>query len=241
MFFAPQENRTHNPIASQIESIKNEQIIFDPASQIHNDLLIQCNDIVTSKLYELQSIDRKIVLGFALGSISFALSWFMPFASIAACSLMYASYQLGLRENSYQEFKHAINNLAWCCQWSIVGEQTFTQLISLSSINQMLKTLSVHTTREQLLSCVAPPYQQAVTEYQQKVRAEQTLQLFGEQLNAEQTTAYTKVYGYDQCGIFDLIKTAFLVIKYGLHTAKQSFFNQQEESPIAVEQQRFAT
>ena len=199
------------------------KVAFNHQDPAHTALLERSSRTVNQKLLALQSIDKKLTIALAVGTSAFVLSWIFPFASLATVALMYAGYQMGLRQNTYKEYTEALCNLGSCCQWSL-GQAGEEAIITAPAISVMLNTLTPLTNETQLSTCIHADYQQAIAERQAQQRA-QGAEFLGEPLDKKHSALYFKIYGYEQGGVLAILEAIALAIKSGFNAVKNSFSN----------------
>ncbi|WP_157058187.1 hypothetical protein [Legionella adelaidensis] len=196
---------------------------FSIKNQIHVELINKCSLQVEQRLLKLQSIDKKILIGFALGTGAFLLSWLLPLTTVAMIGFAYGAYQLGLRQNAFSEYSLALENLANCCVWSLgdVATGGGTELLNHTTIKNMIKTLGPLTNPngQDLKDFIDDDIETQIIEDVQKIRSE--MEVEGYRLTPEQQNIVYNAYGYKKGGPLNILMAVVFAIK-------NSFFNQSQ-------------
>ncbi len=124
---------------------------FNLQDQNHLDILKNCTASVNQHLPVLQSRDIHIAIGFGVAVGALILSAFVPFGlTIALAGVAYGAYFLGGRDEPYNKFNAALEELAHCCDWAL-SDIMSTDKFKNDDIKAMLKTLAPLVTKEDLV------------------------------------------------------------------------------------------
>ncbi|WP_133127967.1 hypothetical protein [Legionella nagasakiensis] len=206
------------------------KVPFNPDDPQHTTLLTDCSRSVREKLHGLQTIDKKIVIGFSLGVLAFGLSWILPLSIVAAGAFAYAAYQWGRRQQAYADYTQALENLVKCCIWTL-GDVKQERVIDHPAVKEMIDTLAPVTSAQQLRDFIDDRVEDGFVE-----RAEETkrnTELLDQHLNQEQADLYYKIYGYQQGGVLAILKGIGYAIKNGFKTLKEACFSSSQEESRA--------
>lgn len=226
-----------NPFALSIEqdqklrSYHDGKIVYNPADISHTELLNGCVSQVKQKLGALQAIDKNALIGFALGTAAFGLSYILPLGVVAIAGFAYGAYQLGLRERANIEYKSALANLIRCCQWSL-GEVTNTAVINSAAVKNMITTLAPLTNEAQLREYIDDQYEDIFVKEADDSRKHTSVMDYP--LNQEEATLYYKIYGHEQGGALAILQGLKYAIINGFHALKQSIQSRGKTAPTAV-------
>jgi len=194
---------------------------FNPDTQPHKDLLTNCSNAVKEKLLMLQSIDKKMTIGFAVGVAAFALSWLPGFGMLAIAGIAYGAYQMGQRAKAYNEYEEALENLCNCCRWAL-GERVSPEIKTCPAVTNMMETLAPLTNATQLAAFIDDSVEDELIEQAAKIKGEGA-EFLGTTLDKEKTDLFYKIYGYEQGGAFAILEGIGYAIKSAAVSVKNFF------------------
>lgn len=209
------------------------RIKFNPEDLQHQTLLTECTRSVQEKLHSLQTIDKKIVIGFSLGILALGLSWILPVNVVAVGAFAYAAYQLGRRKQAYIEYTQALENLVKCCIWTL-GQVEKDSITNHPAVKGMIDVLAPVTSAQQLRDFIDDRVEDGFVEQAEETKKQ--TELLDQHLNQEQADLYYKIYGYQQGSILAILKGIGYIIKNGFKTVKEACFgsSSEEESQPAT-------
>ena len=124
---------------------------FKLNNRTHLQKIIECTAAVNEHQPILQSRDKHIAIGFTVAGAALALSSIIPFGlTIAMTGVAYGAYFLGGRDEPYNNYNAALEELAHCCDWALSDVQD-TDKFKNGDINAMLKALAPRVTKEDLI------------------------------------------------------------------------------------------
>lgn len=149
-FFTKKKNSKQS--VANISVPAPEPVAFDAAEASgHMEIVKSCTDAVNVNLSVLQNRDKQIAYGFSSAGAALALSSLIPFGlTIAMAGVAYASYFLGGRDDPYNKFNTALEELAHCCDWALSNPTP--DIFKDKNIQDMLKTLAPLVTRKDLVA-----------------------------------------------------------------------------------------
>ncbi|KTC64931.1 Uncharacterised protein (plasmid) [Legionella adelaidensis] len=202
-----------------VDSYLLKHIPYDHEDKQHADLVVDCCDDVRKNLTKLQRIDKKIVVGLALASAASVVSFVFPiFSPLIMAGVAYAAYQFGLREKANDEYTRSIENLANCCKWTLGGENASAPLLKNEDIADMLRTIGPITTKEQLRELVSSKIANQCI-----IQAKQDIKFLDTPVSKEEhRNLFYAMYGYQQGGPLNIIKSLGFVIKNAFQGFRES-------------------
>ena len=124
---------------------------FDLHNDDHLTRLRECTAALNEHLPVLQSRDKHIAIGFGIAGVALALAAVIPFGlTIAISGVAYGAYFLGGRDDPYNKFNAALEELAHCCDWAL--SDLNSHKICHENVKAMLKTLAPFVTRDDLIT-----------------------------------------------------------------------------------------
>lgn len=214
-------------LRNQIATVKQQN--FDHQNPLHTGLLNDSTAFFIKKRDALQTLDRHIITGLAIGMAASIASLILPLSTIAIGCFAYSCYCLGARTQAQQEYHAALDQLVECCQWSLGNA---AQIEESASIKNMIATLAPPTTNEQLRSFVSITVADQVCQLADEAENASMLNTFGSSLDKNQTNAYQSLYGYQKGGVLDAIKTLYYFAKQAVLWGKNKFTSQQAPLPV---------
>lgn len=209
-----------------------KKVAFNPQDIQHTKLISDCAQSVRDKLTLLQEIDKKMVIGFAVGTAGFIASWFLPLAVVAIGGFAYAAYQVAQRQHAYAQYTHALENLAKCCVWTLgdlgANEIRKNEIKNNPAIREMIATLAPLTSSEQLREFIDAKAGAEYDKDAEEIRADSNL--FDEHLDKEKADLYYKIYGYKQGGFMAILEGIKYAIQKGFQAIKNAFGNEEPEA-----------
>jgi hypothetical protein len=202
----------------------NKLVAFNLEDVLHTGLLSDCARETQRNLLALQTIDRNVMKGFAVGIAAFTLSYIFPIGLLATAGFVYAGYQMGCRSRAFVDYQNALDNLVNCCKWSLGGVKNEATLEN-SGIKEMINTLAPLINADQLRELIDDNYEEQVVDDATKTNS--NLTVMNHLLNREEATLYFKVYGYKQGGSLDML--------YGLKYAIANAYNYLKETVTSSE------
>lgn len=206
---------------------------FNPTDIQHNNLISDCAQSVRDRLEIVQAIDKKIIIGFTVGTGAFVASAFFSVFGIAAIAgFAYGAYQVAQRQHAYAKYTHALENLAKACVWSLGdlgSDQTRKNDIKSShAVQEMIATLAPLTSSEQLLEFIDKSAGALYDKDADKFREE--INIFDEHLDKEKADLYYKIYGYEQGGPMAFAQGINYIFKKSWQTIKNFIYKEEPES-----------
>ena len=226
-----------NPFAASVEHSQRltqydtSSILFNAVDSAHTQLLADCTLAVKQKLSALQAVDKKVLIGFSVGTAAFALSYLLPFGTIALGAFAYGAYQLGQRERAYIEYKNALENLIGCCKWSL-GTVADKTIINNGCIRDMIITLAPLTNELQLRDYIDDKYEDVFMKQADTTKAHTSVMNYP--LNQEEATLYYKIYGYEQGGAMAMLEGLKYAIVNGFNALKRKVTSPSTEADSTV-------
>ena len=209
--------------ANMLVALQVNHTVFEPETDAHKNLLINCSNAVKEKLFILQQIDKKMTIGFAVGAAALVLSWIFPISLLATAALIYGAAQYGYRQQAYKEYNEALENLRNCCEWSLgEGQVKDTSVVSHPAIRDMMTALYPLMDEPTLRLLIDDEVEQVFIAEHQRLAAD-GLDIGQTHLNKEQATLYFKIYGYGQGGPFAILEVIGYAIKNVAIVAKNLF------------------
>ena len=128
-----------------------EEPRFDLNNDAHLSRISECTAALNEHLPILQSRDKHIAIGFGIAGAALALAAVIPFGlTIAISGVAYGAYFLGGRDDPYNKFNAALEELAHCCDWALSDFNSHK--ICHENVKAMLKTLAPFVTRDDLIT-----------------------------------------------------------------------------------------
>lgn len=193
------------------------RVAFNIEDAGHSTLINDCAREVQNKLQALQSVDKKIIVGLALGFSSFVLSAVLPINFLVVTGFSYAAYQYGCRQSIYQEYKQSLDNLVNCCIWSL-GRVENQAVFDLPAIEEMIRILAPLTSEHQLRDYIDDQIDDRFVQDAEAVRGREVA--FDARLNQEQVGLYYGIYGYQQGSATQVFNGLCYLVLVGLDAIK---------------------
>lgn len=196
----------------------SEEILFDLEQQDHLTRINECTKAVNQHLPVLKNLDKHIAIGLGSAMGALLLSAVLPFGlTIAMTGVAYGAYFLGGRDEPFNQFNAALEELAHCCDWAL-SDLSNTKKLQNEDIKAMLKTLAPLVTKADLLVIMGDEKEadkvikaiddlnaQQLQEYNAAMQLEDAPQHLSKpvpvQLATKNDVHYT-LYGYKQGGTF---------------------------------------
>lgn len=200
-------------------------------------LLVNANTFLIKKRNILQNLDQHIIGGLAIGIAASVASFILPLSLLATGCYIYSIYCLGSRMQAQLEYHSALENMMECKNWSLKGADR--SILEIAAIKNMIATLALPTTNEELCKDVRldTNEKEEVCRLADAAENESMLNLFGRQLNGEQTSAYRNIYGYQKGSLVDASMAIYYFACEGFNWTKNKIMSQTtpQSQPAAIQ------
>ena len=178
---------------------ERDEMLFSVDNDAHLAKVRECTAALNEHLPTLQNRDKHIAIGFGIAGVALALAAVIPFGlTIAISGVAYGAYFLGGRDDPYNKFNVALEELAHCCDWALSDLSNPTK-VKHDDIQAMLATLLPFVTEKDLITIMG-----SEDEANKLIRALQSLNtqevLAAPYQLATKDTVNYHLYGYQQGG-----------------------------------------
>ena len=229
------------------------EVAFDVTHEDHIQKVIDCTAALNQYLPVLKNRDTHIASGFATATVALALASIIPFGlTIAMAGVAYASYWLGGRDEPYNKFTAALEELAHCCDWALseaLDDESYTAKVNTPAIKAMLLQLAPYVTKADLIDIMGSEKEAANVELAlSKLHAEEPATEAGVDkggiLNLNKPVAYQlattndltyHLYGYKQGGSLATLANVVRIyaqkaFAYVYNLIQNTFFNHETDN-----------